>query len=179
MRRLIFFAIFFFMLSCGVTLAQQKYFERKVDIGAKPKSMTLIPSEQDTLSEYFDSLLHRRTKLENIDVYRITLQSFSPPVTKLKYFACSKEELRSLEHEDEYLLTRTYDKKAIKSFGLLIDSAFWNYQPPTVVRKKAVHDGGSVKIEGLKDGAYWELQGTNPSDYDTLFRLVELFFRKY
>lgn len=74
---------------------------------------------------------------------------------------------------------RVYSNSFAEKFRNLIDSTFWNYQNPKTELQGAVFDGGSTKIEGIKNNNLKIIERTNTSNYDTLFRLPESFFRKY
>jgi len=174
-----------FALSVISTLAysQETYFDKKVKI--KTKSIEDVKRVKvDTLTRYYDSLINISTSLANeSEFYRVTSISFVPAMKTTRYFEVSNNSLVSLEviGDDEFVFIRrrTYDNSFKGKFRELIDSTFWNYRSPATNQNEGIHDGHSTKIEGLKNKTLKVIERTNPTKYDTLFRLPESFFRKY
>jgi hypothetical protein len=166
-----------------IAFSQETYFDKKVKIKTKPvEDVNRI--KVDTLTRYYDSLVNISTSLANeMELYRVTSTSFVPAVKTIKYFSVSNNSLISLEilGDDEFVFIRrrTYDNDFKNKFRELIDSAFWNYKSPSTSQNEVIHDGHRTKIEGLKSKTVKALERTNPTKYDTLFRLPESFFRKY
>ncbi len=167
-----------------ITFSQKTYFDKKIDVKQKPVKEELISISVDTLTRYYDSLIaNSKSIATNLEFYRVTHISFVSEVKRIKYFSVMDNNIARYEvisdNELLFIHKRVYSNSFAEKFRTLIDSTFWNYQNPKTERQGAVFDGSSTKIEGIKNNNLKIIERSNHSNYDTLFRLPESFFRKY
>lgn len=176
--------IFTVSATSTIGFAQTTFFDKKVTIKTKTRIVNdLTQIKNDSLARYYDSLFNPSTSVPaEMEIYRVTSVSHEPQLKTTKYYRVSNGNFVSLQviHDNGlWLYTRTFDDAFTNKFRQLIDSTFWDYRKPTTDLKRTVFDGGSTKIEGLKNKTFKVIERSNPTEYDTLFRLPESFFRQY
>ena len=84
-RALICHAIFF-LAAAPVAFSQKSYFDKKASINIKPEKSEFVTMKTDTLNGYFDRIFTDKAEAkEDVEVYRVTFESFAPESIRVKY----------------------------------------------------------------------------------------------